>query len=70
MLAPKCFALVSRPLKIANGAGVKTSTKMGNKVTISATEFVDGNTLTHTMRFDMLFGIKCIDPRLGARITN
>lgn len=70
LLAPKCFALVSRPLKIANGAGVKTSTKMGNKVTISATEFVDGNTLTHTMRFDMLFGIKCIDPRLGARITN
>jgi hypothetical protein len=70
LLAPKCFALVSRPLKITDGAGVKTSTKMGNKVTISATEFVNGNTLAHTMRFDMLFGVKCLDPRLGARLTN
>lgn len=70
LLHPKAFALVSRPLKIANGAGVKTSTKSGNKVTISVTEYVNGNTLAHTMRFDMLFGVKCLDPRLGARLTN
>ena len=70
LLNPKAFALVSRPLKISNAAGVKTSTKSGNRVTISCTEFVDGNTLAHTMRFDMLYGVKCIDPRLGLRLTN
>lgn len=70
LLHPKAFALVTRPLKIASSAGVKTSTKTGNKVTISCTEFVNGNTLAHTMRFDMLFGVKCLDPRLGARLTN
>lgn len=70
LLHPKAFALVSRPLNIPKNAGVKTSTKTGNKVTISCTEFVDGNTLQHTMRFDMLFGTKCLDPRLGARLTS
>jgi hypothetical protein len=70
LLHPKAFALVTRPLKIATGAGVKTSTKTGNKVTISCTEWVDGNTLQHNMRFDMLFGVKCLDPRLGMRLTN
>lgn len=70
LMAPKALALVTRPLKIAEAAGVKTSTKMGNRVSISCTEFVNGNTLAHTMRFDMLFGVKCLDPRLGARLTN
>jgi hypothetical protein len=70
LLHPKAFALVSRPLKVPAGAGVKTSTKSGNKVTISCTEWVDGNTLQHNFRFDMLFGVKCLDPRLGARLTN
>ena len=70
LLHPKAFALVTRPLKIATGAGVKTSTKTGNKVTISCTEWVDGNTLQHNMRFDMLFGVKLLDPRLGMRLTN
>lgn len=70
LLHPKAFALVTRPLKIASAAGVKTSTKSGNKVTISCTEWVDGNTLQHNMRFDMLFGVKCLDQRLGMRLTN
>lgn len=70
LLHPKAFGLVTRPLKIAQGAGVKTSTKTGNRVTISATEWVDGNTLNHYMRFDMLWGVKCLDNRLGARLTN
>lgn len=70
LMHPKALALVSRPLKIANGAGVKTSTKSGNRVTISVTEFVNGNTLAHTMRFDMLFGVKLLDPRLIARLTS
>ena len=67
---PKAIALVSRPLSIENGAGVKTATRAGNKVTISVTEFIDGNTLAHTIRFDMLFKADVIDPRLGARLTN
>lgn len=67
---PKSIALVSRPLSIENGAGVKTATRAGNKVTISVTEFVNGNTLAHTIRFDMLFKADVIDPRLGARLTN
>ena len=70
LLHPKAFALVTCPLKIASGAGVKTATKAGNKVTISCTEWVDGSTLQHNMRFDILFGVKCLDPRLGARLTN
>lgn len=70
VLHPKAMALVTRPLKIAQGAGVKTSTKTGNRVTISATEWVDGNTLAHYMRFDMLWATKALDPRLGARLTN
>jgi hypothetical protein len=67
---PKAIALVSRPLDIASGAGVKTATRSGNKVTVSVTEFVNGNTLAHTIRFDMLFAAKVIDPRLGARLTS
>lgn len=70
LLNPKAFALVTRPLDIPSGSGVKTSTKTGNKVTISVTEFVDGNTLAQTFRFDMLFGVKCIDQRLGMRLSN
>lgn len=70
LLHPKALALVSRPLNIPQGAGLKTSTKTGNRVTISCSEWVDGNTLTHYMRFDMLWGVKCLDPRLGLRLTN
>ena len=70
LLQPKAISLVTRPLKIASAAGVKTSTKTGNKVTISCTEWVDGNTLQHNMRFDMLWGIQLTDNRMGARLTS
>lgn len=70
LLHPKAFALVTRPLDIPANQGLKTSTKTGNRVTISVSEFVDGNTLDQTVRLDMLFGVKAIDPRLGARLTN
>lgn len=70
LLHPKAFALVTRPLDIPAGRGLKTSTKTGNRVTISVSEFVDGNTLDQTVRLDMLFGTKAIDPRLGLRLTN
>lgn len=70
LLHPKALALVTRPLDIPSGSGVKTSTKTGNKVTISVTEFVNGNTLAQTFRFDMLYGVKTLDQRLGMRLTN
>jgi len=70
LMHPKALALVTRPLDIPQGAGLKTSTKTGNHVTISVSEWVDGNTLDHSIRFDMLYGVKCIDPRLGARLTS
>jgi hypothetical protein len=67
---PKAIALVSRPLSIESGAGLKTTTRSGNKVTISVSEFISGETLAHTIRFDMLYKTDVIDPRLGARLTN
>ncbi len=70
LLHPDAFAQVTRPLDESSGAGVKTSTKSGNRVTVRCTEWIDGNTLDHNFRFDMLFGVKCLDPRLGARLTN
>lgn len=69
LLHPDCFMLATRPLKVDDGAGIKTSVKTGNRVSIRATEFTNGDTLKHTMRFDMLWGIAC-DPRLGSRLTN
>jgi len=69
LMHPDALLLVSRALDIPQ-EGVKTSTKTGNRVTISVTSFVDGKTLDQTFRFDMLFGVKCLDPRLGARLTS
>ena len=69
MLHKNCLMLATRPLKVMDGAGIKTSVKTGNRVSIRATEYTNGDTLKHTMRFDMLWGIAC-DPRLGARLTN
>lgn len=70
LLHPNAFALVTRALDVESGAGVKSTTKSGNRVTIRCTEWVDGNTLDHNFRFDMLFGVKCLDERLGARLTS
>lgn len=69
LLAPKCFGLVTRALDIPQGAGLKTSTKTGNKTVISVSEFVNGDTLSQTFRFDILFGVKVLDPRLGMRFS-
>jgi P22 coat protein - gene protein 5 len=69
LLHPNCLMLATRPLKVDDGAGIKTSVKTGNRVSIRATEYTNGDTLKHTMRFDMLWGIAC-DPRLGLRLTN
>lgn len=69
LLHPNCFMLATRPLSVESGAGVKTAVKTGNRVSIRATEYINGDTLKHTMRFDMLWGTAC-DPRLGLRLTN
>lgn len=70
LLHPMSIALVTRALDIPSGQGVKTTTKTGDKVTISCTEFVDGNTLAQTFRFDILYKAETVDPRLGGRLTN
>ncbi len=66
---PDAFLLVTRPLKVEGGAGVKTSTKSGNRMSITCTETVDYNTLTRKWRLDTLFGVKAIYPDLALRHT-
>lgn len=70
LLDPNCVTLVSRPLDIPGDAGLKTSTQSGNKVTVSISEWTDGNTLAHNMRFDVLWGREVLDPRRGMRLTS
>ena len=70
LLHPQSIALVTRKLDIPNTGGVKTTTKSGNKVTVSCTEFTDGNTLAQTFRFDILYKAETVDTRFGGRLTN
>ena len=70
LLDPMCVTMVSRPLDIPGDAGLKTSTQSGNKVTVSVSEWTDGNTLAHNMRFDVLWGREVLDPRRGLRYTS
>lgn len=70
LLDPASIVMVSRPLDIPGDAGLKTSTQSGNKVTVSVSEWTDGNTLGHNMRFDVLWGNEVTDPRRGLRYTS
>ena len=70
LLDPSAFVLVTRPLDIPSGSGLKSHTESGNAVTVSVSEFVDGNTLAQTMRFDMLWGTDLLDQRKVMRLTN
>jgi hypothetical protein len=70
LLDPMAIALVTRPLDIPAGNGLKTSTVSGEFVTMSVSEWVDGNTLDQNMRFDMLWKPVVLDPRRGMRLTN
>jgi hypothetical protein len=70
LMHPSAMTLVTRPLDIPSGQGLKTATKSGNKVSVSVSEFVNGNTLAQTIRFDMLYEALVIDPRMGLRLTN
>ena len=60
LLDPMAITLVSRPLDIPANAGLKTSTKRGNKVVVSVSEWT--NTLAQNMRFDVLWGNEVLDP--------
>ena len=70
LIDPMSITMVSRPISVPSDMGVKTSMQQGNKVSIRATEYVDGNTLKHYLRMDMLWGIEVIDPRRGLRLTS
>jgi len=70
LIDPQAIALVTRPLDIPSGEGVKTSTVSGEFVTMSVTSWVDGNTLSEFMRFDMLWKPVVLDRRRGMRLTN
>jgi hypothetical protein len=70
LLDPMAIALVSRPLDIPSGEGLKTSTVSGEHVTMSVSSWVDGNTLAENMRFDMLWKPIVLDPRRGMRLTS
>lgn len=70
LLDPMAIALVSRPLDIPDDRGLKTSTVSGNYVTMSVSEWVDGNTLDLNLRFDMLWKPVVLDPRRGMRLTS
>lgn len=70
LLDKASIALVSRPLDIPSGEGLKTSTVSGEFATMSVSSWVDGNTLAENMRFDMLWKPIVLDPRRGMRLTN
>lgn len=70
LIDPSAIALVSRPLDIPEDRGLKTSTISGEFVTMSVSEWVDGNTLDLNLRFDMLWKPVVLDPRRGMRLTN
>lgn len=70
LIDPASIALVTRPLHIPGDSSLKTSTVSGEFVTMSVSEWVDGNTLAQNMRFDMLWKPVVLDPRKGMRLTN
>lgn len=70
LIEPNALCLVTRKLDIPGDAGLKTSTRQGNRVIVSVSEWTDGNTLAHNMRFDMLWGTQVLDPRRGLRLTS
>jgi P22 coat protein - gene protein 5 len=69
LFVPEAFTLVTRPLEIAQGAGVTTENMMGNRVSLSVTKAVDFNTLKENCRLDMLFDVVTMNPHMAARLT-
>jgi hypothetical protein len=70
LMDPTGITVVSRPLDIPQGAGVKSHVEQGNIVSIAVSEYTTGDTLAHNMRFDMLWQPVLLDPRKVMRLTN
>jgi hypothetical protein len=70
LMDPSGITIVTRPLDIPQGAGVKSHVEQGNVVSIAVTEYTTGDTLSHNMRFDMLWQPILLDPRKVLRLTN
>lgn len=66
---PSAFTLVTRPLEIPSGEGLATETMSGNKVSLSISKWVDGNTLKENCRLDMLFDVVAVYPHMAMRLT-
>lgn len=65
-----CFALAVVPFAEASpGSGVAQSTERNNGLAATFTRFYDGTNFREVYRFDCLFGVKTIDPRLGVRVS-
>ncbi len=64
-----CFALVTRPLKVPDSA-TWAKNYTGNKMSISALKYFNGDTRQESIRLDILFGVETIYPQLGARLTS
>ncbi len=63
-----CLGLAMVPLVIPASAHWK-ATMSHEGYTISVVRYFDGDTLTETIRFDVLFGLKVLNPFLGCRIA-
>lgn len=70
LLDPQAITMVSRPIAVEEGTGLKTSLSKGNRVQVRVSEYTDGNTLNHYLRMDTLWGIEVTDPRRGLRMTS
>ncbi len=63
-----CFGLVMVPIEIPASAAWK-ATVSHNGYTIQVLRYLDGDTYKETIRFDVLFGLKTLNPFLGCRIA-
>jgi len=63
-----CFGLVMVPIEVPASAAWKASMSH-NGYTIQVLRWMDGLTYTESIRFDVLFGLKTLNPFLGCRIA-
>ena len=61
------FALVTRPMALPMG-GASGAIENYEGLTVRVTMGYDMATKTNTISFDILYGIKCLDPRLAVRV--
>lgn len=69
MFHKNAITLVTRPLKKLDSA-VWAKNYTGNKMSISAMKYMNGDTRTESLRLDILYGVKVIYPALACRLTS